>query len=165
MRSSGLSGRNAHARPSCSSQHKYGPRFLSIVLMPFLEAPYYLTMGAREGTYHEERRNDPVDDYTEEHLPPDIALGKDLMKTLVPHLAKDRIHHDEEAYSYGHRDADKLALFQCRTCRGHKVAQDDAHGHGEEDPEGEEAVEPAEGLEGRGIVFGLCRVVLEIVHG
>lgn len=121
-------------------------------------------MDAWEETYHEERCNDPVNNYTEEHLPPDIPLGKDFMKTLVPHLAKNGIHHDKKAYSDWYRDADKLALFQCRSCRGHKVAQDDTHRHSEEDPEGEEAVEPSEGFEGRGILFGLCRVVLEIVH-
>lgn len=76
-----------------------GARFLSIMLIPFLEATLYLAM---EGTYHEKGRNDPVNDNAEEYLPPDIPLRKDLMKTLVPHLAKDGVHHDEKTNRLDH---------------------------------------------------------------
>lgn len=66
-RSSGLSGRNAHAKPSWSVLAIIGDRWIA--------------------TYHQEGCNNPVDDYAEEDLLPDVALGEDLMKTFVSDFA------------------------------------------------------------------------------
>ena len=55
----------------------------------------------------------------------------------------------------GDRHADKLALFQRWACRGDKVAQDYADNHGEKNPDGQEAIEPAEGFESRNVFFPL----------
>lgn len=47
----------------------------------------------------------------------------------------------------GNRHADELALLQGGADVVDEVAQDDADGHGEEDPDGQEAVEDPEALE------------------
>lgn len=70
--------------------------------------------------------------------------------------------------TYGHRDSNKLSLFQSWTGRGDEVAQYDTNDHGEKNPYREEAVEPAERLERRDIVllagfFGRWYVILGVV--
>lgn len=100
-------------------------------------------------TYHEEGCDDPVDKDTEANLLPDLAVRKDPVESLVAHLAQDRVHHDEQANGYRDRHVDELSLLQGRANVRDEVAKDDADGHGEEDPEGEEPVEPAQRVEGR----------------
>lgn len=43
-------------------------------------------------------------------------------------------------------DADKLTALECWTCAWDEVAEDDAQGHGEDDPYDEKAVEKGESL-------------------
>ena len=63
-------------------------------------------------------------------------------------LAEDRVHHDEQAGGYGDGDADEFPALEGGARGGDEGAEEDAGGHCEEDPEGEEAVEEAQGFEG-----------------
>lgn len=49
-----------------------------------------------ETTYHEKRRNNPVDKDAKEQLPPYLPVRKQLVQRLVSHLAQDGIHHDQQ---------------------------------------------------------------------
>jgi hypothetical protein len=80
MRSSGLSGRKAHARPSYACQNVVCGKEWCVA-------------------YHQKGCDDPVDKYAEENLLPDMALGEDLVETLVSNFAEDGIHHDEQTDS------------------------------------------------------------------
>lgn len=50
-------------------------------------------------SYHQKGCNYPVDEYAEKYLLPDVALGEDLVETLVSDFAEDGIHHNEETDS------------------------------------------------------------------
>lgn len=56
----------------------------------------YSAWQGRVRANHQEGRNNPVDDYTEEYLLPDIALGEYFVEALVSDFAEDGIHHDEQ---------------------------------------------------------------------
>lgn len=84
------------------------------------------------------------------------------MQCFEFHFAQDRVHHDEQTYGYGNGDADEFAFLESGAGVGDEIAEEDAYGHCEEDPEGEEAVEEAEGFEGGdfgcvwlGMLFGV----------
>lgn len=63
------------------------------------------------------------------------------MQSLVADLAEDGIHHHEETDCDWDAHADKLSFLQCWSCRRDEVAKNDSDGHGEDDPEDEEAVQ------------------------
>ena len=81
------------------------------------------------------------------------------MQRLVPHLAQNWIHHDEQADGNGDGDADEGGLLEAGPGGGDEVAEDEAEGHGEEDPEDEEAVEEGEAAEEGGGGVGRGRRV------
>ncbi len=115
-------------------------------------------------TYHEERCHDPVDEHAEGDILPDASVREDAVQNLVLHFAENRIHHHQQPDRWNRSSADlrrerkgwtrrrtyrdghirKLALLQRRPDFRHEIAQQDPEDHGEEDPEGQEAVEPAE---------------------
>jgi len=70
------------------------------------------------------------------------------VQRLEAHFAKDGVHHDEQADGDGSADADEGPALEGGTDGGDQVAEDDAEGHGQEDPEDEEAVKEGEAFEG-----------------
>ena len=70
------------------------------------------------------------------------------MEGFESDFAEDGVHHYEEADGDGEGDVGEGALLEGGAGVGDEVAEEDADGHCEEDPEGEEAVEEAEGFEG-----------------
>lgn len=48
-------------------------------------------------TYHEKRSYDPVEEYTEAELDPQLLLLEGEMQRFKLHLTKDGVHHDEQA--------------------------------------------------------------------
>lgn len=47
--------------------------------------------------YHDERRDDPVQDDAEEDLDPDFAFAEDVVEGFELDFAEDGVHHDEQA--------------------------------------------------------------------
>ena len=76
------------------------------------------------------------------------------MQGFEAHFAEDGVHHHEEADGDGEADADELAALQGGAGGRDEVPEEDAEGHGEEDPEDEEAVEEGEAFEGRDVLRG-----------
>lgn len=62
--------------------------------------------------------------------------------------------YSEEGHTNGHRYANKPPLLQCRARIRHEVAQKNADNHGQQDPDGQVAVEPAQGFEGGDLLLG-----------
>ena len=97
---------------------------------------------------HEEGGEDPVQEDGHGDLGPDGPVGEGEVEGFEAHFAEDGVHHGEEAEGDGEGDAGEAALLEGGARAGDEGAEEDAGGHGEEDPEGEEAVEEAEGAEG-----------------
>lgn len=91
-------------------------------------------------TYHKQGSDDPVHNDAKADLLPDFAVREDLVERLIAHFAQDRVHHDEQADGYRNGYVDELSLLQGRTVVRDKIAENDANGHGEEDPESQEPV-------------------------
>lgn len=51
-------------------------------------------------TYHQERSHDPIDDYAEPNLYPQLFLTEGEMQCLVLYFTEDRIHHNEQPDGY-----------------------------------------------------------------
>lgn len=105
---------------------------------------------------HEERGEDPVEQHAQRDLDPHVPGAQHAVQVFEADPAEDGEHHDEEAEGDGEGDADEGAALEGGAGGGDEGAEEDAGGHGEEDPEGEEAVEEAEGVEGGD--FGGCGV-------
>lgn len=125
-------------------------------------------------TYHEKRRNDPINHDTKPNLNPERLLPKRPMQSLIPNLAQNRVHHHQQPNSFKqqasksaqlgflhflqasntltnrYRNPNKLPPFQRRPGIRYKIPKDDTYRHSEEDPDSEEAVENAQLVEGRG---------------
>lgn len=97
---------------------------------------------------HEQGRHDPVERDGKRNLDPHRPGAQDAVEGFEADFAEDGVHHGEEAEGDGEGDAEEFALLEGGGGGGDEVAEEDADGHGEEDPEGEEAVEEAEGVEG-----------------
>lgn len=138
-----LSGRNAHARPSCQALADVSD--------------------SRRGieAYHKERRNNPVHHDTKADLHPYRSFSEGMMQSFKSNLAEDRIHHNQQSnrcapiishlsilrietscnekrkrqLTYRHTNSHKFSLLQRRTSVRHKIAKKDADKHGKEDPE------------------------------
>lgn len=89
LRRLGSSGRNAHASASLTPFAFRQSSYLVILLV-------CCWRGAR-GTYHEERRNEPIQDKTKGCLFPQLGLSEYNVESLVADVAKDGVHHDQEA--------------------------------------------------------------------
>lgn len=50
-------------------------------------------------TYHEERGYNPIDEYAERNLYPNLTSPENMMQALVSNLAQNGVHHDEKADS------------------------------------------------------------------
>lgn len=61
----------------------------------------------------------------------------------VRQYSRRRIVSFARAHTDGDGDVGELALLQGRSDVGDEVAEDDANGHREENPEGQEPVQPA----------------------
>ena len=83
-----------------------------------------------------------------------------MMQCLIADFAKDRVHHDEQAQSYGDGDTDELALLKCRPCLFDEVSQENADDHGKEDPYGKKAVQPTQSFDHRTLLH--CYLLLEL---
>ena len=81
---------------------------------------------------------------------PKLAFAEQEVQRLETHFAEDGVHHDEQADGKGEADADELAALEGGPGGGDEVAEQDADGHGKQDPEDEEAVKEGECFEGRG---------------
>lgn len=95
-------------------------------------------------------------------MDPELAFAKQEVQRLEAHFAEDGVHHDEQADGKGETDADELAASKGGAGGGHEVAEQNSDGHGEQDPEDEEAIEEGEGFKGRdglGLGYGIWEVV------
>lgn len=90
-------------------------------------------------------------------MQPEIPEFQEAGQGLVADFDEDGVHHDEQADGDGDGDADELAFLEGGGGVGLEVAEDDAEGHGEEDPYGEEAVEETELFEGGKGGLGFCK--------
>lgn len=77
-RSSGSSGRKAHASASWNIQHQHA------------------NLDGLNNSYHQERSNNPIDEDAETNLDPDPTLSEDMVQRFVSYFAKNRVHHDQE---------------------------------------------------------------------
>lgn len=125
-------------------------------------------------TYHEKRRNDPINHNTKPNLDPERLLPKRPMQSLIPNLAQNRVHHHQQPDGFQtskqistllpsvyflhtshriltnrYRNPNKLPPFQRRSGIRHEIPEDYTYRHSEEDPDSEEAVEDAQLVEGR----------------
>lgn len=106
-------------------------------------------------SYHEEGRNNPVDDDTEANLLPNASMAKDIVQGLVSNFAENGVHHDQQTngcrrllvgvrsffwrlrtagrdfLTDWNRHINKLALLEGRPNPGDEVPKNDADGHGE----------------------------------
>ena len=87
------------------------------------------------------------------------------MQRLIPHLAQNRIHHNEQADCNGHGDPNECGLLKPWTGGGDEVSKDQTEGHGEKDPKDEEAVEEGEAAEEGGGGVGWGRRLVGFVGG
>lgn len=49
--------------------------------------------------YHKERSNNPIDNYTESNLDPNLTRPENMMQTLISNLAEDGVHHNKKTDS------------------------------------------------------------------
>ena len=49
---------------------------------------------ANDVTYHQKRRDDPIQKDAERDLNPDISVAKDTVKRFILHFAEYRVHHN-----------------------------------------------------------------------
>lgn len=125
-------------------------------------------------SYHQERRNNPIHEYTEPNLDPDFPLSEDMMQRFKSNLAEDRVHHHKQSNCYRksksnvirqplfsrkshnkngtltnwNRHLYKLSLLKRWARLFHKVAEDNPNCHREKDPESQESVQPTEAFDG-----------------
>ena len=99
-------------------------------------------------TYHQERRNQPVHDDGKANLDPKLLGLESEMQRLEFYFAQDRIHHNQQTDGERSGDIDEFALLQGGLRVGYKISYQDADYHGEENPDGQKAVEPAETFKG-----------------
>jgi hypothetical protein len=62
-------------------------------------------IGLGETTYHEEGRDDPVDENAERNLDPDLPILKYLVQRFVSHFTENGIHHDQQSNCFATRSA------------------------------------------------------------
>ena len=90
---------------------------------------------------HQERPDDPVLDEGQRQ---DLDVLEDVAELLVLHLGQGRIHHQDEADGDGDVGRPRLELVDEADDGRDEIAQPDADGHGQEDPEGQVSVEELE---------------------
>jgi hypothetical protein len=86
----GWSGRQAQASASC---------LFLCMLAGFHKTRQALYRLFRRA-YHEEWSYDPIYNDTESDLLPDATMREYYVKRLVPDLAENRVHHDEQSNSF-----------------------------------------------------------------
>lgn len=65
-------------------------------------------------SYHQERRNNPIHEYTEPNLDPDFPLSEDMMQRFKSNLAKNGVHHHKQSNCYRKSKAtESVSLFSC----------------------------------------------------
>lgn len=94
---------------------------------------------------------------------PESGGAKQDVQSFKAYFAEDGIHHDEETDGNGEGDADELAALEGWRRGRDELAQDNADGHGKDDPDDEEAVEEGEAAKGR-YVGGDGVVILEMLE-
>ncbi len=96
---------------------------------------------------HQERPDDPVLD---ERQRQDLDVLEDIPELLVFHLGQRRVHHQDEPDGDGDVGRSGLEPVDEADDGRDKIAEPDADGHGQEDPDGQVAVEELESRVSRG---------------
>eukprot|EP01022_Parablepharisma_sp_SALTPOND_P017192 TRINITY_DN2694_c2_g1_i2.p1 TRINITY_DN2694_c2_g1~~TRINITY_DN2694_c2_g1_i2.p1 ORF type:complete len:569 (-),score=155.47 TRINITY_DN2694_c2_g1_i2:132-1838(-) len=90
---------------------------------------------------HEHRANDPVLHQGQgQHL----YVAEDRAQLLVAHLGQGRVHHQDQADGDGQVGGAHREMVHDLTDAGIPVAPGHPHGHGQEDPQSQEAVQEGE---------------------
>ena len=104
----------------------------------------YSGLSRRKMTARANIRSGPMIQFWTRESDEDLDVPEDVAELLVLHLGQGRVHHQDEADGDGDVGRPGLEPVDEADDGRDEIAQPDADGHGQEDPEGQVSVEELE---------------------